>query len=266
MGDVFDGQRVIFTHTKNNRLQWLQDWARFNRDIHGATGVLVYDNGSTEYTAADVLRALSAIDGLERIVVMSWPFKFGPQGDRFGRHWESFYFQVGFLENARHRFLTRARSVITSDVDEFVITGTGQSIFERVESAPFGVLNYHGTWILDAIGTATTTEDARRHRDYELRLNPRPVRRFGLLKVDANRCAAKYAVVPARCPERALWDTHRIRNWIPGLLPATDILFRHFRPISTNWKYDRDRTEHGMDDVQRDEAWITARARVRWDS
>lgn len=265
LASVFEGQRVIITHSKDNRLEWLQDWARYSRDVHGATAVLVYDNESTRYEPEDVLEALSALDGLDRIVVVSWPFRFGPQGDRFGRNWESFYFQAGLLENARRRFLSRARSVITSDVDELVVTENNESIFERVERSPFGVLSYHGIWIVSVDGQSHAAGALCRHRDFKYRLKPRPVRRFGLARIDANRCASKYAVVPARCPERALWDVHRIRGWLPALIPTSDVSFRHFRMINTNWKYDRGDEIYHADDVARDDAWIKACKQVRWD-
>ncbi len=42
--------RVIFTLSRDNELDWIRDWVRFNRDVHGADAVLLYDNRSTLYT------------------------------------------------------------------------------------------------------------------------------------------------------------------------------------------------------------------------
>lgn len=64
-------------------------------------------------------------------------------------------------------------------------------------------------------------------------------RRLGLLRVDANACPPKWTVVPRRCPEAAQWSVHRILHWLPAMRLDADFCFRHFREITSNWKYDR---------------------------
>ena len=49
---LFHGRRVLFTLSRNNRLDWIQDWIRYHRDIHGAEAVLIYDNASIRYGPA----------------------------------------------------------------------------------------------------------------------------------------------------------------------------------------------------------------------
>jgi hypothetical protein len=56
--DMFRDRRVIFTMSKDNPIEWILDWVRFNRDIHGADAVLIYDNGSSAYDSATLSAAL----------------------------------------------------------------------------------------------------------------------------------------------------------------------------------------------------------------
>ena len=57
--EMFRDRRVIFTMSKDNPIEWILDWVRFNRDIHGADAVLIYDNGSSAYDSAALKLALS---------------------------------------------------------------------------------------------------------------------------------------------------------------------------------------------------------------
>ena len=78
--DIFRGRRVIFTMSRNNPIEWVLDWVRFNRDVHGADAVLFYDNGSTAYDSATLSAALKTIAGIACSVVVEWPYRYGPQG------------------------------------------------------------------------------------------------------------------------------------------------------------------------------------------
>src|SRR5581483_2820070 len=87
--DLFRGRRVIFTMSKNNPIEWVLDWVRFNRDVHGADAVLFYDNGSTDYDSATLSAALKSIAGIACSVVVEWPYRYGPQGFNSWDHWDS---------------------------------------------------------------------------------------------------------------------------------------------------------------------------------
>jgi hypothetical protein len=57
---------------------------------------------------------------------------------------------------------------------------------------------------------------------------------------DANRCSAKWTVVPARVPRDVQWHVHGIASWLPARLPCSrNFSFSHFREIGSNWKYQR---------------------------
>jgi hypothetical protein len=238
---IFHDRRVLFTLSKNNRLDWIQDWIRYNRDIHSADAVLIYDNASTQYAAAELAAAVAAVSGIAAAAVVSWPFKYGPQGLDAKRFWDSDYCQNGAWEHARHCFLGLAKSAMNADIDELVVSDSGASVFEAAERSPFGIMRYRGAWMPGIADLTRTASDQApiRHRDFEYVLHPLRTWRWGVMPSVVDRCPPKWTVVPARCPDHAQWCAHNIKNWIAAL-PVTDrFVYRHFREINDNWKYDR---------------------------
>ena len=146
--EMFRDRRVIFTMSKDNPIEWILDWVRFNRDIHGADAVLIYDNGSSAYDSATLSAALRSVPGIRCSVVMEWPFKYGPQGANSWDHWDSDFCQLGAWEHARWRFLQNARSAMNSDIDELVLSKSGRSVFEAAEQSWTGLVRYRGRWII----------------------------------------------------------------------------------------------------------------------
>jgi hypothetical protein len=239
--ELFRGCRVIFTMSKDNPIEWILDWVRFNRDIHSANAVLLYDNGSSAYDSATLSSALASVSGLRYSVVMEWPFKYGPQGTNIRGHWDSDFCQLGAWEHARWRFLQDARSVMNSDIDELVLSRTGQSVFEAAEQSSTGLVRYCGRWI---IGTEDgvhhrTGNAAPRHSDFSVLMPPKYEFSRRLTWRDANECPPKWTVVPGRCPPQAQWHVHLIRSWWASYMRTRRFCFRHFREIGSNWKYQR---------------------------
>lgn len=267
MLDLFAGHRAMFTMSKNNRLEWILDWARFHRDIHGVTAILLYDNASTDYSSEDLLQAFEAVGGVEHVVIVEWPFKFGPPGVGKKRYWDSDFAKLGATEDARWRFLNKARSVLNCDIDELVLSSTGESIFDRVEASRFGVISFFGDWVFGIEGVTPPRSPDRAPRFYDYRHVLREIRetKHGVLPHYPMRCQPKWAAVPDRVPTRAQWHFHKIGGWWPSRLASRSFRFRHFREISTNWKYDRLSREPLDLTRQREDALMTeAFARVNW--
>lgn len=243
----FAGRRVIFTLSKNNRLEWIQDWVRYHRDVHGADAVLFYDNQSSAYTANELAAALGELSGIERLCVVSWPFRYGPQGIDAKRCWDSDFCQYGALEHARRLFLPRARAAMNCDIDELVVSNNGVSAFEAAERSYRGVLRYHGYWVhgLRDITRPATADAPARFIDFDHYLHHGRQPRLGFLPVSGSDdvCAPKWTVVPSRCPDTAQWAPHRIKGWINALPLDRNFSFRHFREIGNHWKYDRSQRE-----------------------
>lgn len=264
--DLFAGRRVLFTLSKNNHLGWIQDWIRFARDIHGAEAVLIYDNSSTHYTPDALAAAIAAVDGIAVARVVTWPFRYGPQGLDAWRFWDSDYCQHGAWEHARRRFLQAARSAQNADVDEMVVSTDGRSVFEAAENDPFGVVRYAGRWITGISDRPRDDREVRRHLDYHVVTREQMVRRYGILSVDTQRSPQKWTVVPALCPEGAQWRAHSIAGWLPAQRTSSAFSYRHFREINDSWKYDRLGTDVFDPAQHEDDAVLRAHfARVAWD-
>jgi hypothetical protein len=267
---MFGDRRVIFTMSKDNPIEWILDWVRFNRDVHGADAVLIYDNASTAYDSATLSSALASVSGIDRSVVVEWPYRYGPQGTNSWDHWDSDFCQLGAWEHARWRFLQDARSAMNSDIDELVLSNTNRSVFEAAEQSWAGFVRYRGRWIIgvnDDAGNAST-EQLPRHRDFFV-LMP-PDYRFSWLRGrrDMNRCLSKWTVVPGKCPPHAQWHVHSIASWWPSYLPCSgDFSFRHFREIGSNWKYQRtSRVSFDPSIHQTDELLGTTLKQVAWEA
>ena len=272
---LFAKKRVLFTLSKDNRLEWIQDWARYHRDVHGANAILIYDNASTKYSEVQLAQALSEISGIERVCVVSWPFKYGPRGVSAGRFWDSDYCQPGALEHARWMFLQTASSAMNCDIDELVVPIGRQSAFEAAERSWSGFVRYYGFWVTGVQGrTRIATADApARHRDFDCRLKISSKRKWGLLPDYSDYCSPKWTVVPRRCPAGAQWLQHYIDNWpgrkSPALLTTTrEFYFSHFREIWTGWN-DEDRAGRQHFDPTRhfhDKDLQSRLATVHWDT
>jgi len=218
---LFAGRRCLLTKSKNNDLCWIRDWVKFHVNAHRADAALIYDNGSDAYAPRDILDALMGISGLQVAIVVEWPFKWGVHGDDFGI-WDSDFAQHGILEHARWRFLEFARGVVYQDVDELAVSD--RSIFEIAELSKQGTVLYEGRWIEHVMpqrGASTTAQP--RHAD------------FRYFKPDDPPTATKWCTVPSRNKRSRQWRVH----WIKPAEMTDEIKLRHFRAISTGWKYDR---------------------------
>lgn len=268
--DVFKDKRVLFTINQDNRIEWICDWIRYHRDTQGANAVLIYDNSSTSYSVVELKDRILALAGMDAVKIVNWPFKFGPQGYS-GKHWDSDYCQNGALEDARWKYLQNARSVLNADVDELIIT-KDKTIFELAETSSRKYVTYFGKWIIpldDAEGNSLSGDGdvtASRHKDFQHALSLK--RKWKLYRpVLENRCPTKWAAVPAECPDRSQWKTHRIAGILQPSLPLQRAGYRHFRRINTSWKYTRSlRDKFDSAKHQVDQDLIEAFRRTDWNS
>ncbi|MBB3090458.1 polysaccharide pyruvyl transferase family protein [Nocardioides albus] len=223
--DWFRDRLVLTTKSKNNDLQWISDWALFHAQKQNVDAVLLYDNGSDRYRPEDVLKALD-VPGIEVAVVVSWPFKFGPQGGSWegltDAPWDSDFCEYGILEHARHRFLSEAAGVLNHDIDELAVSEDAAGVFDLLAVAESGAIRYPGRWI--DTPRATVTE---------------PPRFSDFTVYDSSRWSStsKWAIAPRRTREAQQWKTHSVH----GVTMETTkrIQHRHFTGITSNWKYAR---------------------------
>lgn len=223
----FAGRKVLITMSKNNPLEWIADWVNFYVRIHGVDAVLFYDNGSTEYAPEDILKTLKNCDGLKSIIVVEWPFKYGPQGEVRGAGGGAGYCQVSMLSHARYKYLTTARAVVYVDIDELVVSNDGRSLFDHLDRQETGVLLMPGFFIEDA-----DIDRMPRFTDFSEwipSLDPSP---------------AKWAYLPSRLPKNALLAVHAVNETGLRIRPSKSVAFRHFLGMTTRWNALRIATRH----------------------
>lgn len=226
------GDRVIFTINKDNALAWIADWARFYVGEHGATAAVVYDNGSTEYNLEQLRATLAGVEGLEKFLVVPWPYPFGSmhdvfEGHKFGGHWGMFAQPPKYTQFFR-KYAMQARSILNVDVDELVMSPFRKSVFKAVERSPFGLLRFNRVWVLNA----REEDGPPRHRQFV-------IRKKGIAARDRGK---KWALAPGRAffaSWRAQPWTHQVKGWL-NLSGSSDSFYGyHFIGISRSWYWDR---------------------------
>jgi hypothetical protein len=232
--EAFRDRRVVTTMSKDNPLEWISDWARFNIRVHRADAIIIYDNGSTIYDCADVRACLGQIDGLKALVVAPWRYPYGPNTGP-AKVQDSFYCQPGALDHVRRRYCPASRAVLNTDVDEMVVGAPGESVFEAAERSGGAVYTFGGTWVEKVDGDRSS--GLLRHTDFRYRRRSSvfgvPVRRF-------NRgLRTKWVAIPERGDDDLEWAVHQVHHC--GAAPrkagwrvhSRRFVYRHFRQITT---------------------------------
>lgn len=218
----FSGLNALVAVSKNNRLEWIQDWLKFHVALHGANSVVLFDNGSDRYRFRKLLRTIASVPGITEYAVLSAPFPFGPNGATRIHH-NARYFQLSMLHLAQSRFLRSANAVLSIDIDELVLPQNGLSVFDAVRSASQGFVSITGSWVY-----AREPADGGfvLHKDHKYRRRRRD-----------RTMSPKWCVDPMGPLRGKYWRLH-------GIADATrdhsqGFRFLHCRQITTNWDYAR---------------------------
>lgn len=217
----FAGRKVLVTQSKDNPLEWISRWVDHHIAAQGIDAVVLYDNGSTRYTAEDLRDVLRARRGLEVFSVVEWPYPWGPTGGP-DAIWDSDYGQHGAWEHAWRRLGLEASTLTFGDIDELIV-GPPPSVTDRALSAEDGISSYRRRGVLN-VPTAPTAGlgRMREYADYRLFAPAAPL------------LSPKYTVVPGRLRERDQLMVHRVagqRSTHEG-----DVLARHFDGIRIEWR------------------------------
>lgn len=222
------GRRVLFSVNRDNELNWIREWAEFHARAHGTDAVILFDNGSTKYDAAEVQAVLSGVPGLQHVGVPQWRSSFGPfdPAVKSNPYWGRFL-QIGSMSVVLRRYGERAYGLLDCDIDELAGTTSGRSIYDLAHESRGGLVVFRGTWI-------EATGGGIRHRDYTQKL--------------ADAAAAlspqrKWCLDPTRPWVRQLsvhpyWHWIEGRAWFSKTMPH-DATYWHFKGINTNWKQAR---------------------------
>lgn len=224
--DLFKECNVAFTMFKYEPVEWLIDWARFNVAYHNVDALLVYHNNSTFYTTEEIQKALIKITGLKTVVVIHWPYKYGPQANGTG-YWDSNFCQLGMFEQARWKYLYEANGVINSDIDELVVTEAHQSVYEMLGESESGYIQFDGPFVSNQDGMdIKTSVFERRHLYYQYEGVFEP---FG-------KAASKWALVPSKCADDKQWLIHGVSKHRPDIEIGKKVTLCHFFDLTMMWK------------------------------
>jgi len=226
--ETFRGLWCAVLKSKDNDLVWIKDWVNYHVKVHGLNGLVFFDNGSEQYSLEELHSALISISGLEKVRVLSAPFRFGPITLSPYRHITKFL-QAGLLNIARVRYLQSAAAVLNVDIDELVSPSLNGSIFQSAENSPLGYVSFSGRWRYPDI----SVKQQFRHKDH-------------ILESSDGFCQArKYCVCPSGPLRHFYWNTHTVRApflWgasIDRIISSSRMVYWHCRKITTHWKSQR---------------------------
>ncbi|MEV8466677.1 hypothetical protein AB0T83_07800 [Fluviibacterium sp. DFM31] len=216
----FAGLNCAVTMNRNNPLPWVQAWALHHVREHRLEGVLIFDNGSTDYTPDDLARALALVPGLKSICVASAPYPYGTTDKVLKGETRPNFLQPAMLNLARGSFLRQARAVLNCDIDELVLSRDGSSVFDRAASKPWGAARLPVYWADPAPGTqGPSPQWAHRWRS--------PTR---------TRTPRKWCVAPRGLLSKMGWYVHHVGGEAFKLnRESTAHEIVHCRACSTGW-------------------------------
>jgi len=231
--EEFSDKKIIFSMNKNNSLTWIVEWARFHHLMHNADGVILYDNGSSDYNIGDISQALAQIEGLKKILVISWPHKFGAfdSGVLTNPYWAHFLQNSSFSHILR-RFGAKAHSLLNLDIDELAAPVANSDIFEKAKNCPSGFHILEGRWV-ENVRSGKNLSSQPSHTDFNhVLIDPRHALNAKKWVLDPNRSWLNdLAMQPS-------W--HKIKQMPKALVKlSTKGSYWHFKGINTNWKQQR---------------------------
>lgn len=228
---LFRNKNTIFTLSKNNDLNWIRDWIVFYRDKYQIDSVLLYDNSSQSYNLEEMATFLAKEDLKVDIVLVDWPYKYGPQGSvKDNLPWDSDFCQHGAMENAKEKYLKDANTVFNVDIDELVFIKNKTNFYTKLNE--YGIIHIPGIWISAEPRLAHEFNNVKTYQDY--------------ICINRNEIFSpyKWAVSPKHIKFECQWTTHKVvslgndlRKFVLKISYKDN--YYHFKAINTSWKYDR---------------------------
>lgn len=218
---AFAGLNVLYTMSRNNDPDWICDWVRYHHSAHGANALVLVDNASDAYSLEALEAALQSLGVLRTLRIISAPFRHGLNSAICRRASETRFLQPALINLTRDLLLQDARAVLVCDIDELVVSRTGESIFDHGAAHPLGYVRFPGYWRFPEAGQTAPP----RHRDHVWQSTS-----------DSAPCPAKYVAVPGGPLGTGSWMVHNLEGRKAARYITTDFWFAHCRDISTNWK------------------------------
>ncbi len=234
--DRYRGRNVLYTQNKDNDLSWICDWVEAHHRNHGVDAVLISNNNSENYNSEDLRKAISRIPGIVVADVLEVPFRYGPNPATVRPVGTVKFLQRALLNIVRERWLKNARGVLVCDIDELVVSKTGQSIFDKTAHTLLKYTSFTGEWRY-----RVPNESEAKHAEH-VYVAQKP-----------ELCRNKYCLVPNSIFGRMSWGVHTLEAVNRRIFPASRAFsFYHCRSISTSWK--NARAQPPMEKLRHDHA------------
>jgi hypothetical protein len=226
--DAFSGKRCLLAIQRNNHPQWIVDWASFHASAYGINAVLIYDNGSTDYSIEFLETALATVDSLETVAIVPWLFPYGPAAAPTlkGLH-DSSYAQIGMLNHARFRFLANAEAVLNLDIDELLVANANLDVHLRQQVLPHGQLH---RFTIENITDNTSSSPLVSRHCY-----------FHHWQRERRSLTKKWILSSPDKVEKGLdavlWHPHNVYGADLTTVDCETAYVAHFNAITTGWKH-----------------------------
>ena len=250
----------LMTLQRNNPLPWILDWCRWHHRLHGVSRLVLYDNASDnrDDLAAALARMGEAID----IVLVDWPFPYGPRRshkNRFG--------QTGAQNHYLRRFGSADAWCLMLDIDECLVVSGKKTFKEYLRDCEgngvvevlfdsFIVPPYQGQPAIANRRVSSYWFRNRERRDYALKFafKPRHIEFVGPhMAYPKNRVFDKLIGSPRLYGKTFLFygsvlkrlsSKRMFRFFLPNQFALRcpspeEIFFYHFRGLNTNWRPER---------------------------
>lgn len=221
MHALFRDRRVLIGMQRNNPNGWLVEWAEFFVRENGVDALILYDLMSYGPPIEDFLPELAGVPGLDVIVIVKWPYKYGVQPARAGVPWDSDYGQYVAWEHARQRFIKEAFAVTIADVDELFLSRDGRSIFDHAAESQTGVVRFEERMILPAVTRTPRSDTTTSYSDYVF------------FNQDAPLSNPKWAAIVQRLGPTDQLQVHGVANHYEAF--TDQIVGRQFMAMKLDW-------------------------------
>ena len=132
---------TLCTLQQSNPIEWIEDWIKWHKRLHNVQRLILYDNGSPERQG--LVQSLKELDVGMNIVLVDWPFEYGRSPDKFA--------QRGSMNHCRIRFAVQDGYCINTDLDEYLVNKSGQSLIQYLGSTfndgQIGSIRMRESWI-----------------------------------------------------------------------------------------------------------------------
>ncbi|AVX05844.1 hypothetical protein MXMO3_03339 [Maritalea myrionectae] len=228
--DEFSRENLMFTLSKNNDLKWIKFWAEYHVRKQNVSAIILFDNGSDQYEMDDLIKTLTDIDGLKKVLVVSMPYPYCAKDEilRVNPYWAHFL-QIALMSIVLRRFGMGANAILNLDIDELANSNGQADVFQLAEQSSLGILAMKGVWV-EPIAESEFGD----HRDFCV---------VAKNKKQSHCYGDKWAIDPKRKWYKKL-KVFPYMHWIEnrpqlGRRYVEGVHFWHFKGINTNWKLNR---------------------------